>query len=272
MFALRQVPILTYLNALPYTTSLLKVRPLRLLLCYPEQHLFFSPIRVCLQHFPAAECDQDEHEKPPGNAKYANGDDNEICEEEEDETVADQPQTVSDRHNTAVGEDSVEGRHRPKNRQQQGKSSGNNKTRREGATMGLVSDAQLSCPLCFTTVCLECQRHAKYANQFRAVTAINVNVNHDEFLTLDQVSGGGAGRRGRGKRNNRGKRASAPRDSDTSKGWGTQQPPAEGDGRRPKGLEEEETFHPVCCRECDHRVGVYDTEEVFHFFGVVASG
>lgn len=33
------------------------------------------------------------------------------------------------------------------------------------AGMGIVSDAQLSCPLCFTTVCLECQRHARYHTQ-----------------------------------------------------------------------------------------------------------
>lgn len=235
-----------------------------------------------MQHRPAAECDQNKHEKPPTNAKYANGDDGPDDDDdgtgEEDETGADQPQTVSGRHNTAAGEDSGEGHHRPKNRQQQGKSGGKNTTGREGATGGLVSDAQLSCPLCFTTVCLECQRHATYANQFRAVTGINVHVNHDEFLTLEQVSGGGADRRRRGKRKHRGKQASAaktaaPRDSGASTGWGRQeQPPAEVGGGLPEALEEEEMFHPVCCGECDHRVGVYDAEEVFHFFGVVASG
>lgn len=33
-----------------------------------------------------------------------------------------------------------------------------------------------------------------------------------------------------------------------------------------------ELFHPVCCAECDFRVGVLDGEEVFHFFGVIPSG
>lgn len=29
----------------------------------------------------------------------------------------------------------------------------------------LATDAQLSCPVCFTTVCFECQRHTRYHNQ-----------------------------------------------------------------------------------------------------------
>ncbi|CAM9414816.1 unnamed protein product [Sphacelaria rigidula] len=57
------------------------------------------------------------------------------------------------------------------------------------AGMGIVSDAQLSCPLCFTTVCLECQRHARYHTQFRAVSAMNVVVRDDVSLCLDDISG-----------------------------------------------------------------------------------
>lgn len=245
---------------------------------------------MCFQHRPAAECYQEEQKKSPDNAKHDNVgdgvDDNDDDEtgEEQDETVADQPPTISDNHNTAAAaaaarEDSGEGRHPTKNKQQQGSiSSGNNTKGREGAAAGVASDAHLSCPLCFTTVCLECQRHAKYANQFRAVTGINVNVNHDEFLTLDQVSGGGAGAGKRRARNNRGKRASAAtaaaaRDSGSSTGREAQQEPPAGIGGGGGGkMEEEEMFHPVCCGECDHRVGVYDAEEIFHFFGVVASG
>lgn len=49
----------------------------------------------------------------------------------------------------------------------QGQGQGN---RGRGGSMDVASDAQLSCPLCFTTVCLECQRHARYHNQARACT------------------------------------------------------------------------------------------------------
>lgn len=33
----------------------------------------------------------------------------------------------------------------------------------------------------------------------------------------------------------------------------------------------EETFHPVFCKVCDTKLGLYDSDEVFHFWGVVAS-
>lgn len=33
----------------------------------------------------------------------------------------------------------------------------------------------------------------------------------------------------------------------------------------------EETYHPVMCTECSTEVAVYDKDEVFHFFNVLAS-
>lgn len=38
---------------------------------------------------------------------------------------------------------------------------------------GRRSDAILSCPQCFTTLCLECQQHAHQHNQFRAMFVMN---------------------------------------------------------------------------------------------------
>ncbi len=35
------------------------------------------------------------------------------------------------------------------------------------------SDAILSCPLCFTTLCIDCQQHERYENQFRAMFVMN---------------------------------------------------------------------------------------------------
>ena len=34
---------------------------------------------------------------------------------------------------------------------------------------------------------------------------------------------------------------------------------------------EPEIYHPVCCRECNTEVAVFDKQEVFHFFNVLAS-
>ena len=38
---------------------------------------------------------------------------------------------------------------------------------------GQPTDALLSCPLCFTTVCVECQQHELYEAQFRAMFVMN---------------------------------------------------------------------------------------------------
>ena len=35
--------------------------------------------------------------------------------------------------------------------------------------------------------------------------------------------------------------------------------------------DDDETFHPVMCTECNTEVGVYDRDEVYHFFNVLAS-
>ena len=49
----------------------------------------------------------------------------------------------------------------------------------------------------------------------------------------------------------------------------------EGEGGSSEGAqgegEAEESFHPVHCSECNTEVAMYDKDEVFHFFNVLAS-
>lgn len=47
------------------------------------------------------------------------------------------------------------------------------------------SDAELSCPSCFTRLCVESQQHSLYATQFRALDAFNVKIKHAVQLTVD---------------------------------------------------------------------------------------
>mmetsp|Transcript_13524 Transcript_13524/g.20571 ORF Transcript_13524/g.20571 Transcript_13524/m.20571 type:complete len:215 (+) Transcript_13524:114-758(+) len=47
------------------------------------------------------------------------------------------------------------------------------------------TDAVLSCPCCFTTVCMDCQRHTKYHDQFRAMFVMNISVNWESNLVFD---------------------------------------------------------------------------------------
>ena len=44
------------------------------------------------------------------------------------------------------------------------------------------SDALLCCPACMTTVCIDCQRHDVYKNQFRAMFVMNCTVNYEQLL------------------------------------------------------------------------------------------
>jgi len=96
------------------------------------------------------------------------------------------------------------------------------------------SDAVLNCPACFTVVCLDCQRHELYKTQYRAMFVINCSVNTEEIMKLPVK------KRGKGKK---GKTITHPDDE----------------------------YHPVRCDQCRTEIAMYDKDEVYHFFNVVAS-
>jgi hypothetical protein len=48
------------------------------------------------------------------------------------------------------------------------------------------SDAQLQCPLCFQLVCMDCQRHERYFNQFRAMFVMGITVDWHSKLVYDE--------------------------------------------------------------------------------------
>lgn len=105
---------------------------------------------------------------------------------------------------------------------------------------GRNSDAVLSCPACFTTLSLECQRHEKYVTQYRAVFATNCKIGSDQVLQQNNPKPT-AGKRGR-------------------KSGGSE-----------AGSARSETFYKVTCSACSTEVGVIDEEEVYHFFNVLPS-
>ncbi|KAL9420332.1 hypothetical protein AB3S75_037998 [Citrus x aurantiifolia] len=106
---------------------------------------------------------------------------------------------------------------------------------------GRTSDAVLSCPACFTTVCLDCQRHEKYVTQYRAIFVVNCKLGIGQARQITP----------KGKQGKR-KRESSEVVAD----------PADG---------ERETIKPVCCSVCSTEVGVIDEDEVYHFFNVLPS-
>ncbi|KAG0493715.1 hypothetical protein HPP92_004709 [Vanilla planifolia] len=96
---------------------------------------------------------------------------------------------------------------------------------------GRTSDAVLSCPACFTTLCFDCQRHEIYVTQYRAMFVLNCKVRNDQILREQS----------RRKSKNRVESGS------------------------------EIVFSPVCCSVCSTEVGVFDKDEVYHFFNVIPS-
>jgi hypothetical protein len=107
------------------------------------------------------------------------------------------------------------------------------------------SDAVLSCPCCFTIVCMDCQRHETLRNQFRAMFVMNITVgeklvydNHSKQLMTVVTTG-----------------SSALLDDDDD-----------------DGDDQDEVYHSVHCLQCRTQVAALDMkEELYHFFGCLAS-
>jgi len=116
------------------------------------------------------------------------------------------------------------------------------------------SDAVLSCPCCFTTVCMDCQQHEKYNNQYRAMFVMNIGVNwhrkmifNEENSILEDTVGTTI------IENN-------TKSSDT-----------------PISTENKDDvvcfYYPVFCSNCGTEVAALNMDdEVYHFYGCIASG
>ncbi|XP_058471203.1 E2F-associated phosphoprotein [Solea solea] len=117
------------------------------------------------------------------------------------------------------------------------------------------SDAVLNCPACMTTLCLDCQRHEKYRTQYRAMFVMNCAVNKEEVLRYKTQE---QDRKQRNRKRRRGQKTETPANE-----------PAP--DPTPAGMNSDEVYHPVQCTECSTEVAVYDQDEVYHFFNILAS-
>lgn len=106
------------------------------------------------------------------------------------------------------------------------------------------TDAILNCPACFTTVCHDCQRHELYVGQYRAMFVSNCVINKQETLRVPEKKNI--------KRNKKSK-AQASTFANFVNDSGSDE------------------FNPVTCRVCKTQVAMYDNDEVYHFFNVLAS-
>ena len=174
------------------------------------------------------------------------------------------------------------------------------------------SDAVLSCPCCFTIVCMDCQRHVKYTNQYRAMFVMHIGVAWHKRLRWDDSlgelveiigandtsggakertteldssgsgSGSGSSVAGGKKNSTRPSMPSAvpgdscdegqPCDSADLKTKST----SAGNTSRTSGAHlegEDEIYYSVYCASCNTEVAYLNMEdEVYHFVNCLASG
>lgn len=114
-----------------------------------------------------------------------------------------------------------------------------------------TSDAVLNCPACMTMLCLDCQRHEKYRTQYRAMFVMNCTVKTDEVLRYKTQQ------EKKPRKRRRGQKPEAPPNGTTSP--------------KPAGMDCDEIYHPVKCSVCSTEVAVFDKDEVYHFFNILAS-
>ena len=82
-------------------------------------------------------------------------------------------------------------------------------------------------------LCLDCQRHELYKTQYRAMFVMNCSVNTNTKMKFPVK--------------HKGKKSK----------------------KAPGG--DEEFYNPVKCDTCNTEVAMYDKDEIYHFFNVVAS-
>lgn len=104
------------------------------------------------------------------------------------------------------------------------------------------TDAILSCPMCFTTLCYSCQRYVAHDKITQANMHLWITVRHEKYA--DQF------------------RAMFVRNCHT----------VPGERYKMKGQDDsDEYFYKVICDTCGIQVAMLDEDEVYHFFNVVAA-
>ncbi|OWZ17657.1 hypothetical protein PHMEG_0008368 [Phytophthora megakarya] len=117
------------------------------------------------------------------------------------------------------------------------------------------TDATLCCPCCFVTVCMVCERHATYTNQYRSTAAINCRVKKEEILTYTSNEGSRVP-------------ASRPLHKRQNLTGGNKSPTASQQIGR---VLQKDEFYPVACSDCGTVVGVFDQDQQYHFFNALPS-
>lgn len=139
------------------------------------------------------------------------------------------------------------------------------------------SDGILSCPCCFQIVCMDCQKHEKYYNQFRAMFVMNIGVDWDVFVKPEEDAGKKKLMMMEDDENDE----DNYHEDDNIGNKNLLQPipddhhikdASEGEDEDDFG-NENEVYYSVYCNNCRTQVAALDMrDEVYHFFGCIISG
>jgi hypothetical protein len=128
------------------------------------------------------------------------------------------------------------------------------------------SDAVLSCPCCFNIVCMDCQLHEYYKNQYRAMFVMGISVRWDLTLRYDETE-----------RTLVQVCASETHDSAETRRCMSSVPILSSDHNEisndsKNDNENDVIYYTVCCANCQTTVAALDmTDEVYYFSGCLAS-
>lgn len=141
------------------------------------------------------------------------------------------------------------------------------------------SDAVLSCPACFNIVCMDCQRHERYPDQFRAMFVMGIEVNWQSMLVYDEKTENLVPKlqmapvaAAAGPSQNDIGRVPIVDDDAHQRAHGQNL-----NNHSTRHIEdddvEEEMYYSVHCNNCGTQVAALNmNDEVYHFFGCLASG
>ncbi|KAL7491423.1 hypothetical protein ACHAWT_001990 [Skeletonema menzelii] len=135
-----------------------------------------------------------------------------------------------------------------------------------------TSDAILSCPRCFNVVCMDCQQHERYSNQYRAMFVMNIGVDWTKKMMYDDAIGGLKAYTTNG--GNVGRTLGGIMEGDEEEDASMpDRIPHDNAQNTPKTTEAlKEAYYSVHCSYCRLELAALDMgDEIYYFFGCIAS-
>ncbi|KAL7534718.1 hypothetical protein ACHAWF_004926 [Thalassiosira exigua] len=192
-----------------------------------------------------------------------------VRQHQQDQSDATEKSDSTLRSNNCDGADSKENNTRGSGQQDEAKSQ-NPQLKQALLLKPRASDAILSCPRCFNIVCMDCQQHERYANQYRAMFVMNIGVDWNKRMIYDDAIAGlksdpdthaaGSGRHNASLMPNRGADGATLPDT----------VPHDAVDNKPE--ENKELYFSVHCCYCQWELAALDMkDEIYYFFGCIAS-